>query len=88
MSTPHDHPTNIGQAAVFQAIATLDRERLVFLMEALAASAAIDAAEHLGSSPGSPPGQPLHPPSPATASSVSGARCSCSPPLRALASAT
>jgi len=48
MSTPHDHPTNIGQAAVFQAIATLDRERLVFLMEALAASAAIDAAEHLG----------------------------------------
>jgi len=48
MSTSHEHTTQTGQAIVLHTMATLDPERLAFLHEALAASAAIDAAERLG----------------------------------------
>src|SRR5437867_2215517 len=48
MATTHEHTAKPGQAVVLQAAVTLDRERLAFLIEALAASAAIDAAERLG----------------------------------------
>ncbi len=48
MSTPHEATTRTGQAVMLEAVNMLDRERLTFLNEALAASAAIDAAERLG----------------------------------------
>jgi SAM-dependent methyltransferase len=48
MSPTHEHATQTGQASVLQAMATLGPERLAFLLEALAASAALDAAERLG----------------------------------------
>ncbi len=48
MSITHDPPMEKKPAGGVEAAATLDLERLAFLNEALAASAAIDAAERLG----------------------------------------
>ena len=48
MSATRENRTKTGQAVVLQAMVTLDRDRLAFLVDAVAASAAIDAAERLG----------------------------------------